>query len=150
LAAALVGLARQGHIPMTPPLGAMEILNERTRLEFVVQALAQRAYEHSELSSTEKERVRQRVRERALDLIDEWTKIAQDYQKVGAGLQYNPSEMGAAKQLLYDFLSADVKNLPPENPRMKFRANRSLRDVEPEVNLWVRTLANAELDEETV
>jgi hypothetical protein len=52
--------------------------------------------------------------------------------------------------LLYDFLSPDVKNLPPENPRMKFRANRSLRDVEPEVNLWVRTLENAELDEDTV
>jgi len=59
-------------------------------------------------------------------------------------------EAGAAKQLLYDFLSPEVKNLPPENPRMKFRANRSLRDVEPEVNLWVRTLENAELDEDTV
>jgi hypothetical protein len=33
---------------------------------------------------------------------------------------------------------------------MKFRANRSLRDVEPEVNLWVRTLENADLDEDTV
>jgi hypothetical protein len=33
---------------------------------------------------------------------------------------------------------------------MKFRANRSLRDVEPDVNIWVRTLENAELEEETV
>jgi hypothetical protein len=150
LAATLVGLARQGHIPMTPPRGAIEILAERMRLEFVIQTLAQRAYEHTDLPPSEAELLRQRVRERAIDLMDEWAKIAQEYQKVGTGLQYNPVEAGAAKQLLYDFLSPDVKNLPPENPRMKFRANRSLRDVEPEVNLWVRTLENAELDEDTV
>jgi hypothetical protein len=32
---------------------------------------------------------------------------------------------------------------------MKFRANRSLRDVEPSVNLWVKTLDNVDLEEET-
>jgi hypothetical protein len=31
---------------------------------------------------------------------------------------------------------------------MKFRANRSMRDVEPNVNIWVRTLDNIDLDEE--
>jgi hypothetical protein len=35
LAGALVALARQGHLPMTPAKGAKEILNERARLEFV-------------------------------------------------------------------------------------------------------------------
>jgi len=150
LAAALVGLARQGCQPMTRPLGAMEILNERTRLEFVIRALAERAFSHSGLPTEEAERLRQRVRDRAIDLMDEWAKIALDYQKVGTGLQYNPAEAGAAKQLLYDFLSPEVKNLPPENPKMKFRASRSLRDVEPDVNLWVRTLDNAELEEEKV
>jgi hypothetical protein len=33
---------------------------------------------------------------------------------------------------------------------MKFRANRSLRDVEAEVNLWVKTLADEELEEEKI
>lgn len=32
--------------------------------------------------------------------------------------------------------------------KMKFRANRSLRDVEAEVNLWVRSFDNVDLDEE--
>jgi hypothetical protein len=31
---------------------------------------------------------------------------------------------------------------------MKFRANRSMRDVEPNVNIWVRTLDNIDLDED--
>ncbi len=150
LAATVVGLARQGHRPMTAPRGAMEILNERTRLEFVIQTLAERAYGHSDLPPAEAERLRQRVCERAIDLLEVWAKVAQDYQCVGIGLQYNPAETGAAKQLLYDFLSPEVRNLPADNPRMKFRANRSLRDVEPEVDIWVRTLENAELEEETV
>ena len=75
--------------------------------------LAERAYSHSDLPPTEAERLRQRVRERAIDLMDEWARVAQDYQKDGVGLQYNPSETGAAKQLLHDFLSTEVKNLPP-------------------------------------
>jgi hypothetical protein len=148
LAATLVGLIRQQHQPMTPPLGAIEILNERARLEFAIRALAERAYSFSDLPPEEAERIRQRVRERVLDLLDDWAKIAQGYQQVGTGLQYNPVEAGGAKQLLYDFLSPDVRNLPPTNPRMKFRANRSLRDVEPNVNVWVRTLENADLEEE--
>jgi hypothetical protein len=151
LAATLVGLARQGDRPMTPPLGAMEILKERVRLDFVVQALAARAFEHDQtLSNADREKLRIRVRERTLDLLDTWAKVAQDYQNDGVGLQYNPIEAGGAKQLLYDFLSPEVKNLPPERWQVKFRANRSLRDVEPEVNIWVKTLAKEELEEETV
>ena len=148
LAATLVGLIRQEHQPMTPPLGAIEILNERARLDFAIRALIDRAYGQSDLPQEEADRLRQRVRERVLDLLDEWAKVAQGYQQVGTGLQYNPVETGGAKQLLYDFLSPDVRNLPPTNPRMKFRANRSLRDVEPNVNIWVRTLENADLEEE--
>jgi hypothetical protein len=31
---------------------------------------------------------------------------------------------------------------------MKFRANRSLRDVEATVNIWVRSLDNIDLEDE--
>jgi hypothetical protein len=136
---------------MTPPLGAMEVLKERTKLDSAVNAFSERARRHSkDLSTDELERLRLRVRERCLDLLDSWAKEAQDYQQSGVGLQYNPHEAGAAKQLLYDFLSPELKNLPPTNRKMKFRANRSLRDVEPEVNIWVKTLDNVDLQEDTI
>ena len=84
-------------------------------------------------------------------MLDDWAEGRSGYyQSVGTGLQYNPTETGGAKQLLYDFLSPEVKNLPPDRWQMKFRANRSLRDVEAEVNLWVRTLADEELEEEKI
>ena len=43
LAGTLVALARQGHLAMTPAKGAEEILRERPKLDFVVNALADRA-----------------------------------------------------------------------------------------------------------
>ncbi len=148
LAATLVALSRHGHSPMTPPRGAAEILRERPRLEHAVDVLAERAHEHSrDLSEPERQRLRQRVRERANDLLDEWSKLAHELNQVGGVLQYQ-SEVGGASPLLRDFLDPEVKNLPPHHPRMKFRANRSMRDVEPSVNLWLQTLDGIEIEED--
>src|SRR5208282_763653 len=41
LAGTLVALARLGHSPLTPPLGAQEILKEGTKLNFVIECLVQ-------------------------------------------------------------------------------------------------------------
>jgi hypothetical protein len=50
--------------------------------------------------------------------------------------------------LLQDFLDPALRALPAGNWKMKFRANRSLRDVEANVNLWVRGLDNVDLEDE--
>jgi hypothetical protein len=63
LAGTLVGLVRLGHLPMTPPRGATEILRERTRLDAVVERVASRARDQSTLSPDEAEQLRQRVRQ---------------------------------------------------------------------------------------
>jgi hypothetical protein len=147
LAGTLVGLVRLGHLPMTPPRGATEILRERTRLDSLVDRVAARARDQSSLPPDEAEQLRQRVRQRSSALLDDWSKVALELSQSGVGLQYQ-EEVGAAQRLLYDFLSPDLKNLPPQSPKMKFRANRSLRDVEPSVNLWVKTLDGIELQEE--
>jgi Helicase conserved C-terminal domain len=146
LAATLVGLARQGHRPMTPATGANQILNERAKLDFVMKAIVERAYGHTrDLEPDELEALRQKVRNRCVDLMESWAKEAQEYQQTGTVLQY-AQEAGGARPLLYDFLSPELKNLPPYNRKMKFRANRSLRDVEASVNVWVKTLDNLDLE----
>jgi len=145
LAGTLVGLARHGHPPMTAPRGAAAILQERAHLEFVADCLAERARRCVSLPPAEAEEVRQRVRDRARDLLEEWSKIAMELDQVGAGLQYQV-ELGKDPRLLYEFLNPELKMLPAR--RQKFRANRSMRDVEPSVNLWVRTLDGIELEDE--
>jgi hypothetical protein len=144
LAGTLVALARQGYAPMTPPKGATAILQERGRLDAVADALAARAACYAE-TPEEAESMRQRVRDRAVDLLDTWAQIAHELHNQGVQLQYQV-ETGAAQRLLYEFLSPDLKTLPLR--QRKFRANRSMRDVEPVVNLWVKTFDNIEVEDE--
>ena len=117
LAGTLVALARQGHPPMTPPRGATAILRERTYLDFVAECLAERARSHSKmLSPAEANELRLRVRDRATNLLEEWTKIAVELNQVGAGLQYQ-AEVGGANPLLHGFLDPDLKRLPTRATR---------------------------------
>jgi hypothetical protein len=145
LAGTAIALARLGNPTLTPPLGATAITNERSNLEFVTQALVERARRHADLSPKDADAIAQLVRARTEDLLDEWGQIALDYDNQGIRLQYQ-REIGAARPLLHDFLDPELSQLPKRH--QKFRANRSMRDVEPEVNLWVRALDNTEMDEE--
>ena len=56
----------------------------------------------------------------------------------GAGLKYNEHEgFGvSARHLLFDPLDSELDRLPAAF--RKFRAQRSLRDVEPSTGIWVR------------
>ena len=85
------------------------------------------------------------VRERCKDLLDEWSTIAKELHDAGGALQYQ-TEAGSAQRLLYEFLNPELKNLPPRHK--KFRANRSMRDVEPSVNLWLKTIDGVEIEAE--
>jgi hypothetical protein len=118
-------------------------------LDFVVEALAKRALECCGLnaSSPEALQIQQRVRDRSLELLDEWSKIAYDFSQTATALQYQ-QEVGGAQRLLYEFLNPELKNLPPQSPKMKFRANRSMRDVEATVNLRMRALDGSVVEEE--
>ncbi len=146
LAGTLIALARQGHLPMTPPRGATEILRELPRLDFAVKQLSQRAFDtHHDTSSDDAKQLRLKVEARCKDLLDEWSAIAKELHDMGGALQYQ-TEAGSAQRLLYEFLNPELKNLPPRHK--KFRANRSMRDVEPSVNLWLKTLDGVELPTE--
>ncbi len=127
---------------MTPPRGAENILTERKELDFVAETLAGRAADHAPMAQAEADALRRTVRDRVVDLLDEWSGIADAYAKVALGLQYQ-REAGGAQRLLYEFLNPELKKLPPRH--RKFRATRSMRDVEPSVHLWLKTLDDREV-----
>ena len=58
-------------------------------------------------------------------------------------MQYQKYELKQLRPLLREMLDTDFES---EHHR-KFRANRSLRDVEPEVNLFLRDLSGMKLEE---
>lgn len=146
LAGTLIALVRQGHQPMTPPRGATEILKELPRLAFAVELLSKRAFDtHHDTSSPDAKQLSLKVRDRCNDLLDEWSRIARELHDGGGALQYQ-TEAGSAQRLLYEFLNPELKALPVRH--RKFRANRSMRDVEPSVNLWLKTIDGVEIENE--
>lgn len=145
LAGVTVGLARHGHQALTAPAHAISIIEERARLDFVGHALSQRAEAVGGLPPEELEAVRQKVLQRVKDLLDEWCRVADSKRKVGTTLQYQAHE-ATGPHLLYDPLDPVLLTLLA-GPR-KFRAHRSLRDVEPSVPLWLRRLDGMEIPPE--
>src|SRR5439155_21029457 len=73
------------------------------------------------------------VQNRIVDLLDSWRKIFEDYRAAGVAMQYQKYELKQSRPPLREMLD---KNFDSDHHR-KFRANRSLRDVEPEVNLFL-------------
>ena len=65
------------------------------------------------------------------DLLDDWEYLADEKQ---GKLQYQ-QEVGDAPPLLYDCLDPEL--FKQSFRAQKFKAQRSLRDVEKSVNLWI-------------
>ena len=146
VAAVAVGLTRQGCASMTPSRSAIAIAQNRPSLGFVGDSIAQRGERHAILPPADIDALRQKLRLRVDDLLDEWSSIANKKSKVGSGLKYQEFEDGGDPHLLFDPLDPELAKQPPG--ARKFRAQRSLRDVEPSVNLWVRRQDGVDVPEE--
>lgn len=143
-AGALVGLARHVQPDLTPPLGAERIASVRTDLERrLLDVLLERVRQQPFASEDERDERLRSVRNRIVELLDSWRTIFEGYRNVGTRLQYQRYEEQQPKPLLREVLDTDFES---EHHR-KFRAGRSLRDVEPEVNLFLRDLTGATVEE---
>ena len=148
LAGTVVALARLGDPEMSHPLGAKLAAIRRDRLNWIVDVLRKRVENHANQHKDQTEPQATTVADRVKDLLDAWAGVVLDYQEAGLGLQYQQELKGSKNQrLLHEFLHSEVGGKPPKV--RKFRANRSLRDVEPNVKLWMKTLENEELEAES-
>ncbi len=148
IAGVSVGLARHGWRNLTASANAVQMRLERGRVEFVADALAARAADHNRgLSNAEREELRANTRGRVDELLDAWVKIADRKHNTRAGLRYQKFESGNDAILLRDPLSSDLDSISPDEQR--FKANRSMRDVELSVNLWAKTLDGHDVEAET-
>ncbi len=137
-AGALVALSRHAEAVLTPAEGAARIAEVRAALErFLLNAFRERVREQP-LNKEEREERLRSVQNRVGDLLDSWCEISDHYYEKGVALQYQKYESKEPRPLLRDMLDTEFD---PEGHR-KFRANRSLRDVEPEVNLFLEDLAS--------
>jgi hypothetical protein len=148
LAAITVALARHGHPELTAASRAVAVGDVRTKLGFVSDAVAGRAAAHDpDRESDAIEKTRFDVRTGVEGLLDDWATIAHDQASHGAGLQYQ-SEVAGAPPLLFEPLDPELKK--QSRVAQRFKAQRSLRDVEPSVNLWVKSLDGMVVESEEV
>ena len=78
------------------------------------------------------------IRNRVGDLFDSWLAICDGYRRDGVPMQYQKYEIQTRKPLLREMLDTDFES----HHHGKFRTNRSLRDVEPQVNLFLKDLSS--------
>ena len=136
LSGALVTLARHSLPQLAPPQGVEQIAAVRAALEKrLLDTFLDRVRQQPIDDEAERQERLRSVQNRVGDLLDAWQQVVDAYAKDGARLQYQAHELNGVHALLRDLLDKDV-----EPAQRVFRVNRSMRDVEPEVNLYLRNL----------
>jgi hypothetical protein len=135
LAPALVGLVRQAEDSFNASTAADRIIAERARLDRYAVSFAERARSAAPLG--EEQALHDQVLARARRLLDWWMAAAHAARQTGLPFTYDSTRSGGDR-LLREVLDTDLSSLPPE--RRAFRAGRSMRDVEPPVDLYLHEL----------
>jgi Helicase conserved C-terminal domain len=144
-AGALLAFSRHVVPQLTAPLGAERIADVRAELERrLIQVFSERVRQQPFEDEEERAKRLSSVQSRIVDLLDSWIKVIDDYAAQGIPLQYQRYELEKAKPLIREVLDTDFES---EHHR-KFRVGRSLRDVEPSVNLFLKDLSGNWLTEE--
>ena len=140
---ALVGLARHAEAVLTPPNGVEQIATVRAAIERrLLDTFRERVDQQPFTDEAERDERLRSVQNRVVDLLDAWHTVVEDYHQAGVAVQYQRYELKNPSPLLREMLDKDFES---EHHR-KFRANRSLRDVEPVVDLFLRDLRGREIE----
>ena len=137
-AGALLTLARHSNPDLAPPRGVEKLTAARGDIErSILEAFLDRVRQQPFADEAEREERLLSVQSRIVDLLDSWTKVLADYQDAGVEVQYQQYELGRPRPLMREMLETDFES----EHHKKFRVNRSLRDVEPQVNLFLKDLS---------
>ena len=135
LSAVTVALARLGIPELTPMPAARSVEDYGTDTAALVRAVGERAQNHADgLPDSFGAHVGNRVQ----SLFDDWAKLAHEAGQGGVGFGYaRGRDSGNSTPLLREMIdpNRDVLN----ETQLRFRAPRSLRDVEPGVLLGIKT-----------
>ncbi|MFN7677384.1 MAG: helicase-related protein, partial [Cyanobacteriota bacterium] len=129
LPAVVVALARHLHPALTPPSGAIAAEALQQVGESIVEALSQRCMDAGAADEALGEHWPQRVADQARSLLQEWWRLTQ--QEESRFQYWSHEKKGAGGGLLHTPLDEDAR--AKAEGFKHFRANWSLRDVEPAV-----------------
>ena len=141
LAAVTVALARLGIEDLTPTLAARDVAQYAGETNALAQAVGARAQGHAASVPTGTgDNIRNRVR----SLVDDWSALAHEARNGGVSFGYWKGRDGKASTELLREMIVPVNDTSNEM-QLRFRAPRSLRDVEPSVLLTIKTPEGSEI-----
>ena len=115
---------------------ASQIVSKKTELNNIVSKILLERLAASGSTQASNSSLQDRLK----SLLDDWEKIKNYVDAQNDSLTYT----GEKTSLIHQYLDPELTRLP--NDYLKFRANRSMREVEPTVNIRVRGMNNEELD----
>lgn len=134
-AGAMIALARHAQRELTPSEGAAEVDAVREGVEeALLAAFLDRVRQQPIPDDAERQERLQSVQSRITDLLDSWSKVVRGFHADGVEVRYQRYEGGEGQPLLREMLDKDFESAH----HRKFRVNRSLRDVEPQVDVVIR------------
>jgi hypothetical protein len=134
---ALMAVARHLRTAMTAPTAAMDVEKNRAIVEQAVAALARRAGLQPGIDGATHDGTVAGVGKRGTNVVDAWISVVTESRREAGRRSYSPYDRArdAGKPLLFTPLD---DNKPPEGTdEAKFCAPTSMRDVEPNVHLWL-------------
>ena len=135
LAAVTVALARLGIEDLTPTLAARDVAQHVRDTNALAEAVGVRADGHADETPTG---FGDDVRDRVRSLVDDWSALAHEARQGGVSFGYWKGRDGQASAELLREMIVPVGDTSNEM-QLRFRAPRSLRDVEPSVLLGIKT-----------
>jgi hypothetical protein len=139
---AMMSYARHARPELTPPAGVKRLKDVRVELEQEMDQLFRARAESQEMDpgGEELKEVLSSVRNRIGDLLDSWQSVIDEAEKNTTKMQYQKYELKEGAPLLREMLDSDFAS----DDHGKFRVNRSMRGVEPAVNLYRKSLTREE------
>ena len=142
LPAVAVAMTRLGVPALTSSSSAGEVERHHEATRAIAEYIGERAGSHAELGELQAGTANH-ARNRAQSLIDDWAKLAQEAGQAGAAFGYGRRDRGVSTPLLREMIDPNRNML--SDAQLRFRAPRSLRDVEPSVLLAVKTPEGREI-----
>ena len=134
MAGAVISLARHAMPELTPPNGVERIDQVRTALEQrLLEVFRERVGQQPAPDEDERAERLRSIQNRIVGLLDSWRHVHQAHLNDRVGMEYQRYELRKGSPLLRDMLE-EVHDAD----EVKFKVNRSMRDVEPAVNLFLK------------
>jgi len=134
---AMMSYARHARAELTPPAGVSRLAHVRKGLEEELDLLFRARAESQKMEPGELTEVVSSVQNRIGDLLDSWQFVVDAADDHATKMQYQKFELKEGAPLLREMLDTNFET----DHHRKFRVNRSMRGVEPAVNLHPKSLS---------